>query len=227
MNYIRKSEDRGAVQFDWLDTKHSFSFGSYHDPRHMGFSALRVINDDTIAPGTGFDMHGHQDMEIITYVTSGALQHKDSMGNEFVVAAGDVQRMSAGTGIMHSEFNASTTDAVKLLQIWIQPDRTGLDPSYEQAQIQQSENLTPLVTSNNVGNSLKLHQDAGLYRLQLQDDESYQLHAARRGYLHLISGVLTINGETFSAGDAIGVSETVLDVTASGESIEALWFELP
>ena len=132
MNYIRRADERGHADFGWLDSRHSFSFGEYHDPDHMGFSNLRVINDDTVAPGAGFGTHGHRDMEIISYVLSGAVRHEDSMGNRFVVPAGDVQRMSAGSGVLHSEFNDSDEAPVHFLQIWITPSEMGLAPSYEQ-----------------------------------------------------------------------------------------------
>mgnify|MGYP003633865766 CR=1 FL=1 len=227
MNYVRKSEHRGAVNFGWLDSKHSFSFGSYYDPAHMGISALRVINDDVIAPSMGFDTHGHEDMEIITYVTEGALKHKDTLGNSFVVEAGEVQRMTAGTGIKHSEFNHSVDEAVKLLQIWVLPAQKGLTPGYEQARVEQDGPLTPLVTPDGRSGSLMMHQDASLSRLVLQPGEQYYLDTASTGYLHIVRGTADINGNAFTNGDAIGVSAGDDLTVIAQESLEALWFDLP
>ena len=227
MNYIRKSDTRGKANFGWLDSKHSFSFGNYYDPKHMGVSALRVINDDLIEPGAGFDTHGHRDMEIITYVTEGALEHKDTLGNEFVMRAGEVQRMTAGTGIMHSEFNHSKTDPVKLLQIWIRPNETGLEPGYEQARVEQKGPLTELVTPEGKDGALKMHQTASLSRLMLKAGEVYKLRAANSGYLHLIAGEAAINGEPFGSGDAIGTSDDTELMVSATTNLEALWFDLP
>ena len=227
MNYIRKSDTRGKANFGWLDSKHSFSFGNYYDPKHMGVSALRVINDDLIEPGAGFDTHGHRDMEIITYVTEGALEHKDTLGNEFVMRAGEVQRMTAGTGIMHSEFNHSKTDPVKLLQIWIRPNETGLEPGYEQARVEQKGPLTELVTPEGKDGALKMHQAASLSRLMLKAGEVYKLTAASTGYLHLIAGDAAINGEQFGPGDAIGTSDDTELMVSATTNLEALWFDLP
>ena len=228
MQYIRSSESRGLVDLGWLRSKHSFSFGHYYDPQHMGLSVLRVINDDVVAPGQGFGTHGHQDMEIITYVIDGALKHKDSMGNIYVVPAGDVQRMSAGTGVTHSEYNHSDKDDVNFLQIWIKPKSKGIEPGYEQQTIEQRGQLTPLVTPNGADGSLSMHQDASIYQLVLSKGESIELATNERlGYLHLVSGSVEVNGQPFSAGDAFGVeSEQKLDVIAS-EDLKALWFDLP
>ena len=226
MNYVRKSIDRGSANFGWLNSKHSFSFGNYSDPAHMGISALRVINDDVIAPSAGFDTHGHQDMEIITYVIEGALKHKDTLGNAFVVKAGEIQRMTAGTGIMHSEYNNSDEQPVKLLQIWIQPDRTGLACGYEQSQVEQTGALTELVTPDGHESSLKIHQAASIFRLQLQAGDRYELATHRTGYLHLVSGVANIENHTFTAGDAISPESGELMVLAN-QNLEALWFDLP
>lgn len=189
MLYQRRADERGRANFGWLDSRHTFSFGHYHDPKHMGISALRVINDDTVAPGAGFDTHGHRDMEIISYVLSGAIEHQDSMGNKFVVPAGDVQRMTAGTGITHSEYNHSKTEALKFLQIWILPNQRNLPPGYEQKAIEQRGRLTPLVTPDGRDGSLIVHQDASIYRIQLQDGETEALDTSRGvGYLHVIEG---------------------------------------
>ena len=226
MDYLRKSEDRGRANFGWLDSKHSFSFGDYYDPAHMGISALRVINDDTVAPGAGFDTHGHRDMEIITYVTEGALEHLDTLGNSFVVEAGEVQRMTAGTGIKHSEYNHSKQDPVKFLQIWIQPNERDLEPGYEQSRIEQVGPLTPLVTPNGEAGSLTVHQAASLSRLRLQAGEQHELNTSRTGYLHVISGSAEIGDKPFIAGDAISLKSSALKVVATG-NFEALWFDLP
>ncbi|MFT4797473.1 MAG: redox-sensitive bicupin YhaK (pirin superfamily) [Candidatus Azotimanducaceae bacterium] len=226
MEYIRRSDERGAENIGWLDSKHSFSFGHYHDPSHMGISALRVINDDTVAAGGGFDTHGHQDMEIITYVTEGALEHKDTLGNEFVVEAGEVQRMTAGTGIMHSEYNHSNQVPVKFFQIWIQPNELGLTPSYQQVRIEQTGSLTPLVTPTGEAGSLNVHQAVSLSRLKLPAEGRQELETHRTGYLHIVSGKAEINGKSFSAGDAIGSNNTALKIVAT-EALEALWFDLP
>lgn len=228
MQYIRTSESRGQVDLGWLQSKHSFSFGHYYDPQHMGLSVLRVINDDVVAPGQGFGTHGHQDMEIISYVIDGALEHKDSMGNIYVVPAGDVQRMSAGTGVTHSEYNHSKEQDVNFLQIWIKPKSKGIEPGYEQQTIEQRGQLTPLVTPNGADDSLSMHQDASIYQLVLSKGESIELATNDRlGYLHLVSGSVEVNGQFFSAGDAFGIeSEQKLDVVAS-EDLKALWFDLP
>ncbi|NDV93207.1 pirin family protein [Alteromonas sp. 345S023] len=228
MNYIRKSEQRGTVNLGWLQSRHSFSFGSYYDPNHMGVSVLRVINDDIISPAKGFGMHAHRDMEIITYVTNGALKHEDSMGNSYVVPAGDVQRMSAGQGIMHSEFNASDTDTVKLLQIWIEPNVKGTLPSYEQKTVKQKGALTSLVTPNGKEGSLSIQQNASIYRLVLAQGGSFVLHTHQgMGYLHIIKGALKLEGSDFYAGDAFAVSNGHAYEIKATKPLEALWFSLP
>lgn len=233
MTYIRKADERGAINLGWLTSKHSFSFGSYYDAAYMGHSALRVINDDCVQGGAGFDKHSHADMEIISYVLEGALKHRDSMGNEFIVPAGEVQRMSAGTGITHSEFNESSSAPVKFLQIWIEPGQRGLEPSYQQAQISQSSPLTPIVTADGRADSLTLNQDAFLYRLQLEPGESHQLSLENRsGYLHIIEGALSleVSGKThkLKAGDAIGLNAEDESILPHAENkLTALWFDLP
>jgi redox-sensitive bicupin YhaK (pirin superfamily) len=228
MKYIRKSEDRGVANHGWLHSKHSFSFANYYDPKHMGVSVLRVINDDTVAPGKGFGAHGHRDMEIISYVTQGSLKHKDSEGNEHIVSVGEIQRMSAGTGVMHSEYNASNTESVKFFQIWIQPNKMGIKPSYEQKIIPQKGALTPMITANGEEDSISIQQEASLSRLVLQEKETFTLDSGKQlGYLHIIKGKLTVDGETLVAGDAFSVepSNTIsLEVIST---LEAMWFELP
>jgi len=227
MFYFRHSEDRGRANFGWLNSKHSFSFGSYYDPKHMGISALRVINDDTVIGGAGFDTHGHRDMEIISYVLKGSIEHKDSMGKQYIVPAGDIQRMSAGTGVTHSEFNHSKTDSLRFLQIWIQPNKMGIKPSYEQKKVVQNGPLTPLVTSDGRDNSLSMQQDASLYRLQLKSGESIHLDTQKRpGYLHVINGKADMNNNALNAGDAFGAIGEPLNVKAMSD-LTALWFDLP
>ncbi len=224
--YIRRAEERGKAHFGWLDSKHSFSFGQYYDPQHMGISVLRVINDDIVSGGAGFGMHGHQDMEIISYVIDGALEHKDNQGNHYRVTAGEVQRMSAGTGVMHSEYNASQTNDVNFLQIWILPKSKGIQPGYEQKRIEQQQSLTPLVTPDGSDGSISMHQDASIYRLRLVSGESHELWA-RQGYLHVIKGHVTSEGLTFRQGDAVApTSGSELNIVAQSD-VEALWFDLP
>jgi len=233
MFYYRAAESRGKANFGWLNSQHTFSFGEYYDADHMGISTLRVINDDVVAPGAGFGNHGHRDMEIISYILEGSIEHKDSMGNQFTVPAGEVQRMSAGTGIMHSEFNASKTEPLKFLQIWITPNVTGIKPSYEQMPIVQSSTMTALVTPDGRDGSLSIHQDASIYRLKLKSGESYDLIAQKRvGYLHVIEGSSveenSVNvGKGLKAGDGLGIIKDQLSVTAGEDGLVALWFDLP
>ncbi|MFT4998911.1 MAG: redox-sensitive bicupin YhaK (pirin superfamily) [Flavobacteriales bacterium] len=228
MFYYRAAAARGNANFDWLNSQHTFSFGNYYDPDHMGISVLRVINDDIVAPGAGFGEHGHRDMEIISYILEGSIEHADSMGNKFVVPAGDVQRMSAGTGVMHSEFNASATEPLKFLQIWISPNVRGIEPSYEQMAVVQSSTMTPLVTPTGRDGSLSIHQDASLFRLQLQAGESYDLAAQKHvGYLQVISGSALSNEYALTPGDGLGIIKDRISISAGGEGLVALWFELP
>ncbi len=228
MDYIRSSDSRGKVDLGWLKSNHSFSFGHYYDPEHMGVSVLRVINDDTVMPGRGFDTHGHRDMEIISYVTEGALKHKDNTGNDYLVSAGEVQRMSAGRGVMHSEFNASDTEQVKFLQIWIQPNVKGIEPSYEQKRIRQQGQLTPLVTPTGEGGTLSINQDASLSRLVLGNGEKISLSTEQRtGYLHIIRGQVQANEQQFSAGDGFALQANQSILLEATEKLEAIWFDLP
>jgi redox-sensitive bicupin YhaK (pirin superfamily) len=232
MFYYRAADARGKANFSWLNSQHTFSFGNYYDPDHMGISVLRVINDDIVAPGAGFGEHGHRDMEIISYILEGSIEHADSMGNKFVVPAGDVQRMSAGTGVMHSEFNASATEPLKFLQIWISPNVRGIEPSYEQMAVVQSSTMTPLVTPTGRDGSLSIHQDASLFRLQLQAGEHFDLVAQNHiGYLHAIEGDATgdsiADEHVLNPGDGLGIIKDQLSITAGDEGFIALWFELP
>ncbi len=225
---LRKAEERGKASFSWLKSHHSFSFGSYYDPAHMGFSALRVINDDWVAPGAGFDTHGHRDMEIITLVLQGAIAHKDSAGNEKILPAGEFQLMSAGSGVYHSEYNASQTEDLRFLQIWIMPDQQGGAPDYQQKHFASEPGLTLIASADGREGSLVLKQQAQLLRLSLNASEqfSYPL-AGRNGYLQLISGELTVGNQTVQPGDGVMISaETTLLLHAAKHS-EALLFDLP
>lgn len=207
---IRKSDERGHANFGCLDSKHSFSFGQYHDPKHMGFGPLRVINDDRVAGGGGFPAHPHRDMEIISYVLEGALEHKDSLGTGSVIRPGDVQRMSAGTGVRHSEFNASKVDPVHFLQIWIMPERIGLEPSYEQKSFSASEKrgqLRLIGSRDGRDGSVRIHQDVDLYATILAAGEpvSHDIAAGRGGWVQVARGSVTLNGIVLVEGDGVAV----------------------
>lgn len=229
---IRPAGDRGAANFGWLDTRHTFSFGHYYDPLHMGFRALRVINEDKVAPAQGFGMHGHRDMEIVTYVLSGALEHKDSIGNGSVIRPGDVQRMSAGRGIMHSEFNASATDPVHLLQIWLLPNQTGLDPSYEETHfsaVDLSGQLRLIGSPDGRDGSVTIHQDVQLYATQLQANESVEVTIApdRALWIQVARGAILLNDQPLTAGDGASVSDLDrVTLTGQADQAEVLVFDL-
>lgn len=228
MKYIRKADERGYVDLGWLKSNHSFSFGSYYDPKHMGISVLRVINDDVVEAGKGFGAHGHKDMEIISYVIKGALTHKDSAGNSCTIVPGEIQRMSAGSGVMHSEFNGSDTEEVNFLQIWIETKINGITPSYEQKRIEQDGVLTALVTPNGTNGSIMINQNASLYRLKLDRDQSFELVTKKRtGYLHIIAGELEANGKLFGSGDAFLLEDNEMLLVKAKEDFEAVWFDLP
>jgi hypothetical protein len=219
---VRPAAERGHVNFGWLDTRHTFSFGQYYDPRYMGFGALRVINDDRVAPGAGFPMHPHADMEILTYVLEGALEHRDSIGNGAVIRPGEVQRMSAGTGIRHSEFNASQELPVHLLQIWILPERSGLAPGYEQKAIDVGDELTLLASRDGRDGSVTIHQDAGVFAARIVHDKParHRLAPGRRAWLHVARGDAVLNGIALAAGDGAAVtdeSELELGTRSGGE----------
>jgi redox-sensitive bicupin YhaK (pirin superfamily) len=228
---IRRSEERGHAHHGWLDSWHTFSFAGYHDPRYMGYGPLRVINDDRIAPGTGFGMHGHRDMEIITYVLDGALEHKDSLGNGSVIRAGDVQRMSAGRGVMHSEFNPSDSEPVHLLQIWIEPDRLGVTPSYEDRHFDPASKrgrFRLIASPDGFDGSVTIHQNARVHASLVDGDEraAHELAPGRSAYVHLARGRATINGHALSVGDALQARELPRIVVEHGEQAELLLFDL-
>lgn len=231
MIQIRRSEERGHANHGWLDSYHTFSFADYYDPEHMGFGPLRVINEDRVQAGRGFDTHGHRDMEIISYVLEGALAHKDSLGNGSVIRPGDVQRMSAGTGVRHSEFNDSTSDLVHFLQIWIVPEQQGLAPGYEQKNFSTEErqgNLRLIGSRDGRDGSVVIHQDADLYSTLLSDDDvvSHALAPRRRAWIQVARGSAVVNGETLNAGDGATIDEeTDITVRASAES-EILLFDM-
>lgn len=229
MEYFRPSNERGTADFGWLQSKHSFSFGQYYDPQHMGISALRVINDDHVIGGAGFSTHGHQNMEIISYVLEGVIEHKDNFGNQYQVPAGDIQIMSAGKGVTHSEYNASKKEPLKFLQIWIQPNVTGIEPRYEQKSVAQQGPLTPLVTSDGREGSLKMMQDANLFRLVLKPNESIVLSTKERSaYLHMIEGEGKVANSQMYSGDGFGTtSSEQLTTQAGNKGMTALWFDLP
>ncbi|MEA9912485.1 pirin family protein [Xanthomonas campestris pv. raphani] len=229
---VRKSETRGRAEHGWLSSRHTFSFASYHDPRHMGIGPLRVINEDKVKAGEGFGTHAHRDMEIISYVLDGALEHKDSMGTGSVLHYGDVQRMSAGSGVTHSEFNHSASDPVHFLQIWVMPERNGIEPSYEEKHFDadSKRNTLRLIASPDVdGGSLKLHQDARLYATILDGEGRLQhpLAQGRLGYVQVARGSLTVNGQVLSAGDALQVTGEPEIVLADARDAEVLVFDLP
>ena len=230
---LRPAEARGTANFGWLDSRHTFSFGHYYDPEHMGFGVLRVINEDRVQPGRGFETHGHQDMEIISYVLEGALEHKDSIGTGSVIRPGDVQRMSAGTGIRHSEFNHSKSEPVHFLQVWLLPNEQGLSPGYEQKTFRDSEKrgrLRLVASSNGRDGSVVIHQDAEIYASILKKEEQVEhvLPAGRRSWLQVVHGAVELNGQSLRAGDGAAVSgEPVLTVTGDSDSAEVLLFNLP
>jgi redox-sensitive bicupin YhaK (pirin superfamily) len=229
---LRKAEERGRANFGWLDSRHSFSFGHYYDENHMGFGPLRVINDDRVAGGGGFPTHPHGDMEIVSYVLEGALAHKDSIGTGSVIRPGDVQRMSAGSGIRHSEFNASKTDPVHFLQIWIVPERPGLEPGYEQKTFtpEEKRNRLRLVGSRNGRDgSVTIHQDVDFYATLLGDGASvsHTLKNGRNAWVQVASGTATLNGEQLHPGDGVAVSEPrTLELVGTSEEAEILVFDM-
>ncbi|HEX4552448.1 MAG TPA: pirin family protein [Xanthobacteraceae bacterium] len=229
---VRHGKDRGVANFGWLDSRHTFSFGDYHDPRHMGFGPLRVINEDRVEPGRGFDTHGHRDMEIISYVLEGALEHKDSIGTGSVIRPGDVQVMSAGTGIRHSEFNHSKDKPVHFLQIWVLPDRQGIAPRYDQKTFSETEKrgrLRLVGSPDGRDGSIVIHQDAAIYASLLRggDKVSHALAAGRKGWVQVIRGTVELNGETLRAGDGAAAKDESALTVAALDDAEILLFDLP
>lgn len=229
---IRKAEDRGHANHGWLNSYHTFSFAEYYDPAHMGWRALRVINDDTVAPKGGFGTHGHRDMEIISYVLDGELAHQDSMGSRATIRPGDVQVMSAGSGVRHSEFNGSTEHPVHFLQIWIMPDQIGTPPNYQEkffSEVEKRGRLRLVVSPDGEDGSLTILQDARLYAGLLDGEESisHTANPSRHGYIHVARGTLQMNGKTLSEGDGARISEEAVLHFTQGQNAEFLYFDLP
>lgn len=232
MMTIRPAQDRGTANFGWLDSRHTFSFGHYHDPNHMGFADLRVINEDKVTGGQGFPTHGHQDMEIVTYVLEGALEHKDSIGTGSVIRPGDVQRMSAGTGIRHSEYNASKTEPVHFLQIWILPEHKGIEPGYEQKNfaIAEKQGKLKLIGSHDGRDgSVTIHQDINLYAAVLSEGEEldYTLAPGRVAWLQVSRGSMQLNDQVLMAGDGAAIAqESLITLQGSAPDAEVLLFDM-
>lgn len=229
---IRHEEERGVANFDWLNSKHTFSFGHYHDPKHMGFGPLRVINEDRVQPGRGFDTHGHRDMEIITYVLEGALEHKDSIGNGSIIRPGDVQRMTAGTGVRHSEFNASESERVHFLQIWILPEKEGLKPGYEQktfSKAQKSGTLRLVGSRDGRDGSVMIHQDVDLYATCLDEGEeiSHEPETGRQVWVQIARGEAEVNGTKLEAGDGVALANEARVTLRGVSDAELLLFDMP
>src|ERR1041385_5524432 len=227
---IRKAKERGHAEHGWLDTYHTFSFADYYDPQWMGFRSLRVINDDLVMPGMGFGTHPHRDMEIITYILSGSLQHKDSMGNGRIIRPGEVQYMAAGTGVQHSEFNPSKDEAVHLLQIWIQPDRKGVQPRYAEKSLRDADagKLNLVTSKTGRDGSITIHQDADLWLAKLNSGNKvqHQLASGRNAWVHVAEGEVSVNGKMLSGGDAAAISEeSSLELRAEKPS-QVLLFDL-
>jgi redox-sensitive bicupin YhaK (pirin superfamily) len=231
MIVVRDRSSRGLTETGWLDSRHSFSFGEYYDPGHMGFGTLRVINEDRVIPGAGFGTHGHRDMEIISYVLSGALEHKDSLGTGSVIRPGEVQRMSAGTGITHSEFNHSKSEPIHFLQIWILPERQGLPPSYEQKQLPIEERrgrLRLLGDRNGTDGAIIIHQDVRFYAADLQPGETvaHELAEGRHAWLQVTRGVVTLDGDELREGDGAAISDERSIQLTTDTGAEILLFDL-
>ena len=229
---IRRSEDRGPTKIGWLDSKHTFSFGGYMDPRHMGFGPLRVINEDKVTPGSGFSTHGHKDMEIISYVLDGALEHKDSIGTGSVIRPGDVQRMSAGTGIRHSEYNHSDQDPVHFLQIWIMPEQNDIEPGYEQKAFDDAEKrgtLRLVGARDGRNGAITIHQDVDLYAGLFDGDETaeFTVKPGRGVWLQVARGEINVNGEQLKAGDGLSAHSIEKLIINNGDDAEVLLFDLP
>jgi redox-sensitive bicupin YhaK (pirin superfamily) len=231
MIQLRRAPERGHLNFGWLDTYHTFSFGEYHDPRYMGFRSLRVINEDLVSPGSGFPTHPHRDMEILTYILEGSLEHKDSMGNGAVIRPGEVQRMTAGTGVTHSEFNPSKTDPVRLLQIWILPDKKGLKPGYEQTSfLEAMKTGKPVLVASPDGaeGSVTLHQDARVWAAKLKRGQKHSrsLEGGRHGWIQVARGSLKLNAIPLQTSDAAAVTDVPRIDLEAAEDCEFLLFDL-
>ncbi len=231
MLLIRRSDERGRARLGWLDSRHTFSFADYHDPRFMGYGPLRVINEDRVQPGQGFGTHGHRDMEIISYVLEGELAHRDSMGHGSVIRRGDVQRMSAGTGVEHSEYNHSHTEPVHFFQIWIIPDRRGLEPGYEEKRFDDDAKrgrLRLVASRDGREGSVVVHQDADLYAALLVagDEVTHATDRARKGWVQVASGAVTVNGEQLGAGDGAAVAYEDSVVIRAAADTELLLFDM-
>ena len=231
MTELRRSAERGHANHGWLDSYHSFSFADYYDPRHMGYGALRVINEDRVQPGSGFGTHGHRDMEILSYVLEGSLGHRDSMGNGSTIVPGDVQRMSAGRGVRHSEFNNEKSGVTHFLQIWIEPDVTGIEPSYEQKRFEAAEKrgrLRLIASADGAGGSVRIHQDARVYAGLFDGVEraTHALAGGRKAYVHVARGEVSVNGVALGAGDALKADSGPIVIEA-GHQGEVLLFDLP
>ncbi|WP_020680126.1 pirin family protein [Marinobacterium rhizophilum] len=227
---VRSSDARGRGNHGWLDSRHSFSFADYYDPAHMGFSALLVINEDQVMPGEGFGTHGHRDMEIISYVLEGVIAHKDSEGNVQQLPAGEFQLMSAGSGIRHSEYNASESNGLRFLQIWIEPDQLGGKPGYQQKNFGRRNGLTLVISPNGEAGSLQLRQNAKLYQVLLDPQQhlTYASKPGRRQYIHLVKGALTLGKTPLGPGDGASIENLrELDLLAGEAPVEALLFDLP
>lgn len=231
MIQVRKAAERGASRTDWLDSRHSFSFADYHDPKHMGFRALRVINEDRIAPGAGFPSHPHRDMEIITYVLEGAVEHRDSLGTGSVIRPGEIQRMSAGTGIVHSEFNSSRSELLHLLQIWLLPGQRGIAPGYEQRPFDRAAargKFALLAGPQGDSQAVTIHQDATLAVAILKAGESviHELARGRYAWIQIARGAVTLDGERLSTGDGAAIEDRGVFTIAASEPAEVLLFDL-
>lgn len=226
---VRPSEERGPADHGWLKSRHTFSFANYYDPKHMGVSTLRVINDDKVAPGAGFPTHSHRDMEIISFVKRGTIEHKDSMGNVEVLPAGEFQLMSAGTGVTHSEYNPSDTDPLEFLQIWIMPNEQGVKPGYQQKRFADENGLQLVVSPRGDNGSLRIHQDAYLYHLRLQAENSdqHQIAPDRTVYIHVITGAIEVDGVTLKDGDGATIRDASELAFKAITNSEALVFDLP
>jgi len=226
---VRYSEDRGKANHGWLQSRHTFSFANYYDAKYMGVSALRVINDDKVQPGMGFSTHSHQDMEIISYVKHGTIEHKDSMGNIEQLPAGEFQFMSAGTGVTHSEYNPSDTEQLEFLQIWIIPNQYGIEPVYQQKRFPTQQGMQLIGSPDKRDGSLLIHQDALLYQLRLDADQTatHILEKGRKAYIHVVAGQISVNGQTLTEGDGATISQDKNINFVGVNTCEALIFDLP